>query len=69
MLSFSGTYALWITAKKLGVSEKYGSCSGYRDSKSDTIIAFYFSDPFPLFLVQDHFSCKYVGGASNKGRV
>ena len=23
-----------------------------------TILAFYFSDPFPLFLVQDHFSCK-----------
>ena len=25
-----------------------------------TILAFNFSDPFPLFLVQDHFSCKYV---------
>ncbi len=25
-----------------------------------TITAFYFSDPFPFFLVRDHFSCKYV---------
>ncbi len=24
------------------------------------ILAFYFSDPVPLFLVRDHFSCKYV---------
>ena len=37
--------------------------SGVKISKEATIIiilAFYFSDPVPLFLVQDHFSCKYV---------
>ena len=32
--------------------------------KPITILAFYFSDPFPLFLIRDHFSCK-----SNKGQV
>ncbi len=24
------------------------------------ILALYFSDPFPMFLVRDHFSCKYA---------
>ncbi len=64
MLSFSGTYieyALWITAKKPGVSG-YGSWSVKTQSHATetAILAFYCSDPFPLFLVRDHFSCKYV---------
>ncbi len=32
--------------------------SGARSKEA--ILAFYFSDSFPLLLVQDHFSCKYV---------
>ena len=62
-----------ITAKKPGVSEKYGSRSCMDPSQlkqafyfSDPVplflvyTAFYFSDPVPLFLdlVQDHFSYK-----------
>ncbi len=33
-----------------------------RNMKRSTIIilAFYFIDPFPMFLVKDHFSCKYA---------
>ncbi len=27
---------------------------------STIILAFYFIDPFPMFLVRDHFSCKYA---------
>ncbi len=30
------------------------------------ILALYFSDPFLMFLVRDHLSCKHT---SNKGRV
>ncbi len=29
-------------------------------AKQQVTGAFYFSDPVPLFLVRDHFSCKYV---------
>ncbi len=63
-----------MTAKKHGVSEKYGSRSCMDPSQlkqafwfSDPVpilflvyTAFYFSDPVPLFLdlVQDHFSYK-----------
>ncbi len=44
-----------ITATKLapGVLE-------LRANSPVTILAFYFSDPFPLFFVQEHFICKYV---------
>ncbi len=51
-----------ITAKKPRVLEIWLLVSSGARGKEATIIilAFYFSDPFPLFLVQDHFSCKYV---------
>ncbi len=53
-----------ITAKMPGVSEKYDMTPGILESanraiKQVTIPAFYCSDPFPLFLVRDHVSCKY----------
>ncbi len=45
-------------AKKSGVLHNYGS---YVLGLGCIIIqAFYFSDPFPMFLVRDHFSCKYA---------
>ncbi len=54
-------------SEEAGVLEKYGpgarvpyisrvSKEASQDNKPVTILAFYFSDPFPLFLVRDHFS-------------
>ncbi len=55
------------SAKKPGVLEIIMAllvCSGVRISKEHEkeaiiiILAFYFSAPFSMFLVRDHFSCK-----------
>ncbi len=64
-------HALWtrITAKSAGVwfpeiimvPSMFWGLGKARNMKRIIIIilAFYFIDPFPMFLVKDHFSCKY----------
>ncbi len=64
----SHKYGSWYVlglAKSVKVSNKAWSlimAPGMFEARIATIIilAFYFSDPFPMFLVRDHFSCKYA---------
>ncbi len=65
-------HALWtrLTAKSAGVwfpeiimaPSMFWGLGKARNMKRSIIIilAFYFIDPFPIFLVKDHFSCKYA---------
>ena len=67
-----GLHCMITVKKEAGVLEKYGPSARIRYPESAkkppkttnqvTILAFYFSDPFPLFMVWDHFSCKYIIG-------